>query len=67
MRFEDYLKEALGCSSVRGAGGAGGGCISQGQAYEITYDGDKKKKVYVKRNSESGVRSTHLFQVFSIF
>ena len=32
MRFEDYLRESLGCESVRGAGGAGGGCISQGQA-----------------------------------
>ena len=27
MRFEEYLRTELGCESVKGAGGAGGGCI----------------------------------------
>lgn len=55
MLFEEYLKEGLGCASVRSAGGSGGGCISQGQAYELTYQDGTKRKVYVKRNSQQGV------------
>jgi len=56
MRFEEYLRTELGCESVKGAGGAGGGCISQGQAYELSYEDGSKQKVYVKRNSQPGAK-----------
>ena len=57
MRFEEFLTKELDCKSVKSAGGFGGGCISQGQAYEITEKDGSKRNVFVKRNSDRGVRT----------
>ncbi len=51
MKFEELLRSALGCQSVRSTGRGGGGCISRGQAFII----DGKDHVFVKENDKAKV------------
>lgn len=51
MKFEDFLRTALSCKSVRPTGRGGGGCISRGQGFLI----DEKDSVFVKENGQAKV------------
>ena len=48
MKIEEILKKSLGYSVVKPTGHRGGGCINQGESYEV----DGGKKVFVKQNSD---------------
>ena len=48
MKIEEILKKSLGYSIVKPTGHRGGGCINQGESYEV----DGGKKVFVKQNSD---------------
>ena len=48
MKIEELLKRSLGYSVVKPTGHRGGGCISQGESYEV----DGGKRVFVKQNSD---------------
>lgn len=50
--LESVVKEELGLSVLKSTGLGGGGCISQGSAY----DTDKYGRIFIKVNSKSGVR-----------
>ena len=47
MKLEEFLKKSLEYSVVKPTRHRGGGCISQGQSYEV----DGGQKIYVKQNS----------------
>jgi len=47
MRLEEFLKKTLEYSIVKPTRHHGGGCISQGQSYEV----DGGQKIFVKQNS----------------
>ncbi|XP_045171335.2 ketosamine-3-kinase-like [Mercenaria mercenaria] len=51
--LESVIKEELGLSVLKSVGIGGGGCISEGSAYET----DKYGRVYIKVNSKSGART----------
>ncbi len=51
MRFEDFLRSALSCKSVRSTGRGGGGCINRGQAFIV----DEKDHIFVKENDQAKV------------
>ena len=48
MKIEEILKKSLGYSVVKPTGHRGGGCINQGESYEV----DGGKRVFVKQNSD---------------
>ena len=51
MRLEEFLKNTLEYSIVKPTRHHGGGCISQGQSYEV----DGGQKIFVKQNSSKMV------------
>ena len=58
MKIEEILKKSLGYGVVKPTRHYGGGCISQGQSFEV----DNGQKVFVKQNSGRVVSS-----ILSIF
>ena len=48
MKIEEILKKSLGYGVVKPTRHYGGGCISQGQSFEVDNNG---QKVFVKQNS----------------
>ena len=48
--LSNVLRRELGAQSVKTIGGGGGGCISQGQGYQVD-----AAKVFVKMNDKKGV------------
>ena len=57
MRFEDFLRSALSCKSVRSTGRGGGGCISRGQTFIL----DEKEYIFVKENDQAKVKIIFCF------
>lgn len=55
MKLEELLKKNLNFKTVSSTNYRGGGCISQGQSFDV----DEGRKIFVKQNSENIVR--HLF------
>ena len=55
MKLEDYLKYRFGYCSVQKTGKCGGGCISQGETFQVTKEGNRKELIYVKGNTAAGV------------
>ena len=51
MKLEEFLKKALNVKTVKATSHYGGGCISQGQTFEI----DNGQKIFVKQNSDKNV------------
>ena len=62
--MEQFLKKSLNLKNVKATNQFGGGCISQGQTFNV----DDDKKIYVKQNSEAIV-STYvgLFDFTDLF
>ena len=52
MKLEEFLKKSLNFKTVKATSHYGGGCISQGQSFEV----DDGKKIFVKQNSDKIVR-----------
>ena len=62
-RMEEHLRTRLDCSSVRALShSGGGGCISQGRAFEA--DG---KRLFVKENTAAFVRKKALSEFTGLF
>jgi len=63
MSLESVIKKELDLSVLKSTGLGGGGCISQGSAF----DTDKYGRIFVKVNPKSGVcMSGFLSQLFYI-
>ena len=55
MKLEEYLKTKLGYICVQKTGRCGGGCISQGETFQVTKEGSRPELIYVKGNTAAGV------------
>ena len=64
MKIEEILKKSLGYGVVKPTRHYGGGCISQGQSFEV----DNGQKVFVKQNSDRvvSILKIHVFVSFCI-
>ena len=49
------MKYRFGYCSVQKTGKCGGGCISQGETFQVTKEGNRKELIYVKGNIAEGV------------
>ena len=68
MKLEEYLKTSLKYQNVQNTGRGGGGCISQGETYQVTREDGKRELIYVKRNTAAGVSSIFIqLKVYCIF
>ena len=55
MKIEEYLKTSLPYQKVQKTGRGGGGCISQGETFQVITKDGRQELIYVKGNTKTGV------------